>query len=233
MPYKRKTSKRKTSSRPRKVAKKTIRSIVRQELKPSQVVIRKQIFYAAHDLASNFVAYPLSSIYGANNLFGTTVNDLHRNQAKHVKMNLDFTIRSGDEKQGSDLTVYIVSLRDDVKDEIFDSTSGSLQPVLNEDYSIMNGSAYLNPRTFRIHKRYPIMFPAKNSVVDPRFNLQRRFYWTCSPNKLIRNERGDFNNLAMPHKPSHNYYVIVFNNNSILDGEAPTFEAHCLNTYIA
>lgn len=233
MPYKRKNNKRKGSRGGDKVSKKTVRDIVRKELKPSQIVIRKQVYYQKTDLLSNFVAFSLVPINNATSIFGTDSNDLHRNQAKHVKMNFDFAIRSEDEKEGTDLTVYIVTIKDDVKDGLFDSATGIISLTSGEDYAIMNGAAYLNPRSFRILKRYRIMFPAKNSVVDPRFNLQRRYYWSCSPNKLIKNERGDWHTLEFPQKPSHNYYCIVFNNNSGLDNEHPTFEGHVLNTYIA
>lgn len=231
---KRKTYKRTFRRRKRrKTLKKTIRAVVRKAIKPTQTVIRKTHHSIPVQLGSNFRPFNLSIIAGTTNIFGTTSDDLLRNQAKWIKMNLDFTVRAGDEDEGSDLTVYLVSLKNDVKDSVYDTGTGVLNLTLGEDYAINNGAAFVNPRTFKIHKRWSILFPPTNASTNWPMSRHKRKFITMRPNAMIKNERGNWADLPAPQKLSHNYFLLAFNNNSLLDSESPTLELHCLNTYIA
>jgi len=230
--YKRTRKTYRRSSKRRKTLKKTINAVVRKAIKPTQTIVRKAHFVTATNLISNYAYFNLSPIAGATNVFGTGANDLHRNQAKHIKLQCDFTVRAGTEDEGANITVYLVSLRNDCKDALYDTSSGLLAPIVNEDYQIANGAAFVNPRSFHIHRKWEILFPARSSAVDPRFNLYKRRSFTIRPNCLIKNERGDWSSLTLPQKPSHNYFLLAFNDNSGLDNEYPTLEFNCLNTYV-
>lgn len=227
--YKRRYKRRKKSSG---VTKKTVRTMVRRALRPTQNVVRLAAVQPPTGIASPYTWFHLNGIANSVKIFGATSNDAQANQAKHTSMCLDWTIRTGDEDDGCDITIYIVSPKNDVKDALFDAGTGLISLTNNEDYNIGNGAAYLNPRSFIIHRRYKVLFPARTSPTDPRFNLYKRRFLKLKTGHYIKNERGDWQSLHSPQKPSHNYYALVFNNNSSVDGEFPTFEYNVLNTYV-
>lgn len=232
----RKYSKKRKRRRPS--FKKTVKAIVRREIKPTQTVLRLLTPVTPQNINLDFRALhlnPISLSQWPNNrlIFGTGADDTYRNQAKHVSMYADIVLRAGSENEGTNITLYIVSPKNDCKDTVFNSANGGLILVDNEDYTVTNGQAFVNPGTFNIHMRKKILFPPRTDDADPSRTLYRRFHWKMRPNHMIKNERGNFMHLAVPPRPSHNYYLLAFNDNSFVDAEFPTMEMNVMNTYIA
>lgn len=230
--FSRKRKRRKSS------VKKIVKAIVRREIKPTQTILRVLTPHLPANLNLDFRAFhlnPISLTNWTNNriIFGTGTNDTHRNQAKHVSLYADICLRAGSEDEGTNITAYIVSPKNGCKDSMFNSATGGLILVDNQDYTVANGQAFVNPASFHIHMRKKILFPPRTDNADPTATLYRRFHWKMRPNHIIKNERGDFMDLPVPQRPSHNYYLILFNDNSFADAEYPTCEFNCLNTYIA
>lgn len=232
--HKRYKKRRRYSKRRRGLTKRSVKAIVRKAIKPSQNVVRLAHGIAPSNLSQNFGAWHLNPIASSSPIFGSGPNDVHRNQARHISLVLDVAFRAGNEADGSNLTAYIVSLKNDCKDSLFDSKTGTLSLVALEDYEILNGAAFINPRVFTIHKRWSILFPHAGSVTTSAWDtLFKRRIWKSKPRNYIKNERGDWGDLAFPQKPSHNYFLIVFNDNLVGDLAWPTVEFNVLNTYIA
>lgn len=238
MPYARRRS-RKTTKRRKRIygrrkaaSTKVVKTMIKKALAPHTQTIRLFSPIPSTNISESYQGFQLNPIQNSTRIFGTDANDMHANQAKHVRMDVDFVIRRGSEHDGVQLTVYIVSPHNNCRDDLFDSNTGSLSLLSNQDYNITGGIAFVNPQTLKIHKRWKIGFPpgAQGEVVYP---MEKRKSFTFRPNNLIKNKGGDFSTLRCPYKPTHNYFMLIFNNNSAVDLEFPNIYGSVVNTYIA
>lgn len=223
---------RRRTGRYSRISKPAVRTMIKKALAPHTQTIRLFSPIPSTNISESFNGFQLNPIQNATRIFGTDSNDMHANQAKHVRMDVDFVIRRGSEHDGVQLTVYIVSPHNNCRDDLFDSNTGSLSLIANRDYSITGGIAFVNPQTLKIHKRWKIGFPpgAQGEVVYP---MEKRKSFSFRPNNLIKNKGGDFSTLRCPYKPTHNYFMLIFNNNSAVDIEFPNIYGSIVNTYIA
>jgi len=215
--------------------KKTIKAVVRKAIKPVQSVIRLQQAKADQTITASVNYFNLSLISGMTAIFNTLPTDVDPRSAKHVKLNLDVLIEAATENDGCTITAYIVSIKANTPDNFFDANTGALQLGPNgTTFSEQAGMAYVNPEYFNIHMRKRMYFAPRPVGEDQSIGTNfRRFTWNFKPNMMIRNNAGRFDSLVCPQKPTQNYYLMVFNNNSGQDFEWPTVTYHVLNTYIA
>lgn len=214
-----------------KATKKQVRTMIRKALKPHTEVIRKVLNFDA-TISQTVNWFHLNPIQVSNNIFDTADNDQHQNQAKHVRIDMDFLLEAASENDGVTFTMYLVSPKNTAQDVMFDGATGQLNIAQAEHYSYHSGVAFVNPDCWTIHRRWSAFFPP-HAVGEVSKTLFKRKRVTIRPNTFIKNIRGDFKDLVCPQKPSQNYYLLVFNNNSISDLESPQMKLVVLNTYIA
>lgn len=237
MPYVRRRS-RKTYKRRKRIygrrkaaSTKTVQKMIKRALRPHTEVIRKILNFDT-TVSANVSWFHLNPIAGSNNIFDTAANDMHQNQAKHVRMDIDFLLSATNENDGTIFTMYLVSPKTSSQDAMFDGTTGQINLVQSEHYTYSNAIAYVNTNSFTIHRRWTAFFQP-HGVGQPDVSLFKRKRLVIRPNTFIRNIKGDFGDLVCPQKPSQNYYLLVFTTNLVADLESPTVQMSVLNTYIA
>lgn len=221
-------------SRYSRVSKPAVRSMIRRALRPHKRVIRLVNSRIKAGLNSVLSYYNLSLINTATPVFHTQPEDVAPRIAKHVKMNLDCLVETGTENEGVAITCYVVSAKNNTPDDFFDGASGGLVwGSAGTSYQTVEGQAFINPEYFNIHLRKTIFFPPHPPGYTAESKLSRRFTFSFRPNKIIRNNTGSFEDLICPQKPSDNYWLVFFNNNSSADLEFPYATFNCLNTYVS
>lgn len=212
---------------------KTVNQLVKAS-KSSMKLIRKAQYQAGSILVSPYKVYNISNINGAANIFGTGSNDLHANWALWKKCNIQVQLSAEEEDDWVGCTMFIASLKNRMTDANFDSGNGALTLDSGEHYYQSEGMGYLNKDYFNIH--YYKQFQFNNMGAAPsgtgnQNTLTHNLSLTLRPNKRIVNGEGDWNALNVPSTPSHNYFIIILNNNLSGDLQYPVIKYHVLNTY--
>lgn len=181
----------------------------------------------------------LSDINGANSIFSTDkVEDFGVQKTKHISTGIDMTIDHSvvgfDETGNVQYTCFLVSLKDEIG-SAFDSATGSLTLLPNVHYVSEQGLTLLNKNCFNIHsiKRFnlgnnneDLGFSSAN-----QYGSMKRWYMKIAPRVNIENPLGNVRLLRSGLDPSKSYYIILFNNNGILDGQLPDWKYSLVSTY--
>lgn len=159
---------------------------------------------------------------------------------------VDMILTPGGESDVLCHTFFVVQLRDDKKgmaNQTYRRTSNMSAMELNLDYCTTPGAggaqAYLNPKLYRIHKRYE--FVTAGDLSEPEANeaallLNNRtagrhrtqFKLSYGGRQLSSTGRSEevqgisYNDIP----PEYKYFIIGFSDNSILDFENPKFQVH-------
>lgn len=184
-------------------------------------------------LSGNLDIFPLCKFSNWAAIFGADANDVEANKCIHKSFGIDMRFESNSETDAINFTVFIVSLKDGMRG--FDNSSAALSLSNNLDYHWQDALAMVNKKSFNIH--YTKRFTLGNngvglgsSTAQTQYGTDRRFYTRIRPNNTIENPRGDWKAMTCSPDPSDNYYLLVFNDNNILDATYPRVRANVVHT---
>lgn len=216
---------------------KSVRSIQRKINKQHQL-----LNYVQSDSAVNqngdYTYYNLCNYSSLTPVFGTDADDDNNYKIVHQSVGLDMylTLENtiNNEENTITFTMFLVSLKDDIGGA-FNPSNGALSLNVNQHYVIRNGLTLLNKKCFNIHKiKRRVLTNHGTALTSPSAQSQGgsdcRWYWKISMNKVVQNPTGDWKNLQSALDPSKQYYVLIFNDNTTLDGESPALTYNFVHT---
>lgn len=183
--------------------------------------------------------YPLNFYSGMTPIFGVSADDLAANKIIHKTAGVDMRVTLenpvNNEENTVGFTAFLVSLKDDIG-SVFNPTTGAITLTQNVTHYINQGMALLNKKMFNIHrvKRFTLTNHGENlnySSAQTQYGTDMRWYWKVAINKTIQNPQGNWKSLGSALDPSKNYYIIVFNDNSVIDLESPTVAITAVHTF--
>lgn len=226
--YKRRTTR---SSRNVTVLAKRVNRLSRQmrQKSPSLILTRS--------INSGLVTAPLFS-YGLDQypsmtaVFGTAADDLDCNRAldKSDTMDINVTLENSvnNEEETINFTCYLVQLKDAIGAAYVGGALGLTNTIHYVSAPVPGGSALLNLKYFRILKTKKFTLtnygsPLTTSGAQSQYGTAMRWTWKLNQKRLIQNPTGNFN-AQPPVDPSQARFLILFNDNSAVDGEFPTIQ---------
>lgn len=223
-------------AKPKVTVAKKVASLTRQVKKLNKVSYDKVATisqYAAGDnLTASYNAYNCSRLYNyCFPVFGTVAADIAEvNKAYLNSKDIFVSIRQNNEPNLVRMSMFLVSLKDQgATTTLFDPASRQLVLTSGSEYTPNATYAeqiMLNPKEFTIHatRRFTMGYEGGAGPMADTF-AQRRFKFSVKPKqKLIENPVGNvFNNSSFgsPIDPSQNYFIVIFNDNSVVDLEYP------------
>lgn len=241
MPYKRSYK-----SRPKRMMRKrvyrkktTINSLVKSVSRIKRTLRQKSApLILTRSINNGTVASPLFS-YGLDQyqsmtaVFGTGADDLECNRVLDKSDSMDITVTLensiNNEEETINFTAYLVQLKDAIGGAYASPGTLSLNNVTHYvSAPTPGGSALLNLKYFKILKSKKftltnygtqLSIPAGQS----QFGTNIRWTWKINQPRLIQNPTGNFN-LNGPVDASQARFLLLFNDNSIIDGESPTIQ---------
>jgi len=186
-------------------------------------------------LSSQLDIFPLTNYSDWNGIFGASSDDATANSMIHKGFGIDMLFDAGSETDQINFTVFLVSLKDDIRGGAFNRTTGALSLTDSVDYYTYQGFSMLNKKCFNIHsvKRFTLGnngVGLGSSTAQTQYGTDRRFYTKITCNKSITNPHGDWKQLNCSPDPSDNYYLLVFNDNGILDAQYPRLRMNVVHT---
>lgn len=186
-------------------------------------------------VSSDVNVFPLSRYSSWTPIFGAGANDAEANKCIHKSFGLDMYLNSNNETDTIQFTIFLVSLKDSMRGAAFNNTTGALSLSAGIDYYIQNGLALLNKNNFNIHNVKRCVLGNNgvglgSSTAQNQYGTDRRYYMKMRCNKTIHNVAGDWKGLGCSQDPSDNYYLLIFNDNGILDAENPRVRINMVHT---
>jgi len=186
-------------------------------------------------LSSQLDVFHLSNYSDWSGIFGASADDAEANSMIHKGFGIDMYFDSGDETDQINFTVFLVSLKDDIRAGAFNRTTGALSLSDSVDYYTYQGFAMLNKKCFNIHatKRFTLGnngVGLGSSTAQTQFGTDRRFYMKKRLNTKVINTNGNWKALECSQDASDNYYLLVFNDNNILDASYPRLRYNIVHT---
>jgi hypothetical protein len=180
------------------------------------------------NLSSPVDIFKLSNYSNWQPIFGAAANDATANKMIHKSFGLDMFLNSSNETDSIQFTIFLVSLKDDMRGGGFNNTSGALSLSNGIDYYQLQGLTLLNKSQFNIHAIKRCVLGNNgvglgSSTAQTQYGTDRRFYMKQRCNKTIVGTPnvGDWKSMDCSQDPSDNYYLLIFNDNGILDAENP------------
>lgn len=189
-------------------------------------------------LSANVSIFNLCNYSGYSPIFGADADDDNNQMIQHKSFGLDtyFSLENSinNEEDTIGFTVFIVSLKDSIG-SAFNPGTGGLSLTDGVHYAMVNGIAMINKKVFTIHhtRRFNLTnhgTALANPSAQTQFGTDRRIYFKVSPNKVIMNPSGDWKALSSAVDPSKQYYMLVFNDNSVADLESPVVSFTSVHT---
>jgi len=187
-------------------------------------------------LSSDVDIFKLSNYSNWVNIFGSSSNDSEANKMIHKSFGLDMYLESSTEPNSIQFTVFLVSLKDQIRGAAFNNSNGNLTLANNTDYYAQNGLVLLNKSAFNIHAVKRCVLGNNgvglgSSTAQTQYGTDRRYYMKVSCNKTVGDSpQGDWRNMDCSPDPSDNYYLLIFNDNGILDAENPRVRINVVHT---
>jgi len=187
------------------------------------------------DLSSDYNYFNLSNYNSYSRIFGSSSDDEQSKKMIHKSFGLDLYFNSSSEPNAINFTVFLVSLKDTIRGSAFDNNSGGLSLTNNVDYYTKDGFTLLNKDCFNIHsiKRFTLGnngVGLGSSTAQTQYGTDRRIYMKMRCNKTVLNPNGNWHGLNCSPDASDNYYLLVFNDNGILDAENPRMRGIAVHT---
>lgn len=213
---------------------KAVKSI-QLKMKAKTVILNYGQQFDNPNLSSDVDVFKLSNYSAWNRIFGASADDEHANKMIHKGFGIDMYFSASSEPNQTNFTVFLVSLKDNIRGGAFSTTSGALTLAGNVDYYNQAGFTLLNKANFNIHaiKRFTLGnngVGLGSSTAQTQYGTDRRIYMKMRCNKSIYNVNGNWKSLDCSQDPSDNYYLLVFNDNGILDAEFPRMRATVVHT---
>lgn len=227
----------------------TTRSIVSRVKRLERVNRRKTQTHIvqmrpSQNLVSDYNSINLSNwspVSGYQPMFGTVEDDLKdANSFYHKSMGIDMYYYLNNETENITYTVFLVSLKDQIG-SAFNPSTGALSLTADVHY-VKNTSAagygglvMLNKGCFNIHKIARFTLGNNGQVASTssgklQYGVDRRMYWKWKPRCLVRNPIGNVRGQLSSVDPSKCYYLLIFNDNSVLDAQAQSVQINVVST---
>lgn len=217
-----------------------VRTLQKKVSNVSQIENFKMIV-SGDSLSSPYYAYNLSRFGDWSLLFPSTTTALTnvRNSMYWKKTNIDLYITHkslNDEEEPVQYTVMIVRR----KKEAGSSTQGLTDLTLNADvdYSAINGKAYMNLKKWTVvySRRFVLGGEFYNATADTSLasgeSGYKRLQISFTPKCKVVNPDGGWKNLTNPPDPTDQFYLLVFNDNSVADLESPQMDISAIHTVV-
>lgn len=181
------------------------------------------------NVSSNYTAFNLCNYNGMSPIFGADADDDNNQMIQHKSFGLDtyFSLENSinNEEDTISFTVFIVSLKDSIG-SAFNPSTGGLSLTDGIHYASTNGLTLVNKKLFKIHhvRRFNLTnhgTALSQPSAQTQFGTDRRLYFKVNPNNVIQNPSGDWKDLSSAVDPSKQFYMLVFNDNSVADLESP------------
>lgn len=202
----------------------------------SLVTVKKnKVFYGinyANNVSSDYNQYGLTRLSDFQTIFGTDATDGQGRNAMIRSVSIDnyvslrnFGSTLANETDTIGFTYFVVSLKKEASSLL--GTTGLLNSlVANTHYYNNSGKVLLNPRYFNIHayKRFTLTNNQQSltlSTAQSQYGSDIRWQTRVSIKKHINNPAGDWKAMGFSPDVQDNYYALLFNDNSVLDLEAP------------
>ena len=189
-------------------------------------------------LTNPFNAFNLCNFSGMTPIFGIDGDDDNNYKAVHQSYGMDCYLTlehpASNEENTTQFTIFLVSLKDDIGDA-FNPATGALTLTSALHYYQQNGLCMLNKKCFNILKvmrKTLTNFGTSlgTAAAQSQHGVDCRFYIKQSPRSVITNVKGDWKQLSSAQDPSKQHYLLIFNDNSSLDGEYPTLTYNRVHT---
>ena len=186
---------------------------------------------------SGLVTAPLFS-YGLDQypamtpVFGTATDDLDCNRAldKSDAMDINVTLENSvnNEEETINFTCYLVQLKDAIGTGYASGALALTNSIHYVSAPVPGASALLNLKYFRILKTKKFTLtnygsPLTTFGAQSQYGTSMRWTWKLNQKRLIQSPTGNFNSTS-PVDPSQARFLILFNDNSAVDGEFPTIQ---------
>jgi len=188
-------------------------------------------------LSSQLDVFPLTNYSDWNGIFGASADDTTANSMIHKGFGIDMYFDAGSETDQINFTVFLVSLKDNIRGGAFNRVTGALSLSDSVDYYTYQGFAMLNKKCFNIHacKRFTLGnngVGVGSSTAQTQYGTDRRFYMKKRVNQKITNNdsNGNWKSLECSQDASDNYYLLVFNDNNLLDAGYPRLRYNIVHT---
>jgi len=188
------------------------------------------------ELSSDVDIFKLSNYSSWVNIFGSSGNDAEGNKMIHKSFGLDMYLNSSTEPDPIQFTIFLVSLKDQIRGAAFNNANGTLSLANNTDYYAKDGLVLLNKKAFNIHAVKRCVLGNNgvglgSSTAQTQYGTDRRYYMKMRCNKTVGDSpQGDWKNLDCSPDPSDNYYILIFNDNGILDAQNPRVRINVVHT---
>lgn len=230
------------SIRPRKTAITKLATAVRRlQLKQRSDKSSYQLgFSVTQAVAQDYNYISLSNPFAYSSIFSTSnkTEDFAVSKTKHISTGIDMTVDHSvagfDETGNVQYTCFLVSLKDQIG-SAFNPSTGAITLIPNQHYHKTEGMVLLNKSCFNIHaiKRFNLGNNGEDLAFDSSnpYGTMKRWYMKVAPRCLVENPVGSIYDMQSANDPSKTYYLILFNNNSILDGQFPDWKINMVSTY--
>ena len=186
--------------------------------------------------SADYFHFPLCNYAGQSMIFGSTTAQTTDRRVKHLSSAIDIFLNSSSEDDTIQYTMVIVSLKDIMSTQVnFSNTYLTLTNGLH--YEMINGTCVMNTEFFNIHysKRFTLGNNGNGatgaSATSGPGRWDRRFFRIQRIGTRPSAPIGSWKDMACPRDPSQNFYVILFNDNSVLDLENPGITVNCIHTF--
>jgi len=170
--------------------------------------------------------------------FGSAVSDYaNANKFYHGQTTLDFVFDWGNENDNIDMTCFLVQLKGLANDK-YNKSTGALTLASPIDYIIPNSAlanlVTLNPKMFNVlkTKRFRLgnngVSIATSTANGPNV-VSKKFRWSFNINKTIGSATGNVQQQLASQVPSNQYYVLMFNNNNVIDLQYPIYNVQVMH----
>lgn len=188
-------------------------------------------------LTADYNFFCLTSPANWTQVFGSSSDDGKENSAQHLSAGMDLRVsleNTINEPDTTGFTCFLVSLKD-VIGSAFNPSTGGLNLLANQHYTIREGMVLLNKKCFNIHKmkRFTLTNYGQSlsqSAAQSQYGTDHRWYWKIRFGQKLINPLGNWGDLQTGIDPSKTYYVITFNDNSPGDLQNPRLAFNVVHT---
>lgn len=168
----------------------------------------------------------LTLINTADKIFGSDAGDMDKNKCKLLSSKIEGHIRLSTEDDGVDMTILIVRPKQTLQG--WDPSTGVLPTLTaNQDYYNTDTAVFMNSNVFSTlyRKVVRLYMTGTTSVTLPAQTVDGTdcyFRKIIKHNRFVSSKAGAVSSLVCPLDEQDNVFLLVFNNNTSVDGENPT-----------
>jgi len=190
------------------------------------------------NIIQDYVALNLCNYAVGAPIFGADADDDNNYKIVHQNFKMDCYLALENvinEPDTTTFTMYLVSLKDEIGINVFNSFTGALILTPNLHYYNLNGQVLLNPKMFNIKKKIKKVLTNHGQALgiasaQTQDGTNCRFMVSYSPRQTITNIAGDWKALQSSVDPSKQWYFLIFSDNVSGDLQSPGFTYSLVRT---